>query len=232
LATTLIPTQPTRKPEEPPSSDSTGNRPPGDRSDRDRGPDNGGGPESVRWSTPLSAYRAGMLFAMTSMVSLFVTLTVALQARWAHPKDWVSIRLPRVLYLNTLVLLISSLTIEVARHSARAEARRRRTIYLCATLLLGLTFVGGQFVGWKDLVSSGVYLASNPGSLFLYVITGAHGLHLFGGMIALVWVIFRAGSLERSRKAETAVDVVALYWHFMDGLWVYLLGLLLFRVQR
>ena len=232
MATTLIPTQPTRKPEEPPSSDSTGNRPPGDRSDRDRGPDNGGGPESVRWSTPLSAYRAGMLFAMTSMVSLFVTLTVALQARWAHPKDWVSIRLPRVLYLNTLVLLISSLTIEVARHSARAEARRRRTIYLCATLLLGLTFVGGQFVGWKDLVSSGVYLASNPGSLFLYVITGAHGLHLFGGMIALVWVIFRAGSLERSRKAETAVDVVALYWHFMDGLWVYLLGLLLFRVQR
>ena len=232
MATTLIPTQPTRKPEEPPSSDSTGNRPPGDRSDRDRGPDNGGGPESVRWSTPLSAYRAGMLFAMTSMVSLFVTLTVALQARWAHPKDWVSIRLPRVLYLNTLVLLISSLTIEVARHSARAEARRRRTIYLCATLLLGLTFVGGQFVGWKDLVSSGVYLASNPGSLFLYVISGAHGLHLFGGMIALVWVIFRAGSLERSRKAETAVDVVALYWHFMDGLWVYLLGLLLFRVQR
>jgi cytochrome c oxidase subunit III len=232
LATTLIPTQPTRKPEEPPSFDSTGNRPPGDRSDRDRGPDNGGGSESVRWSTPLSAYRAGMLFAMTSMVSLFVTLTVALQARWAHPKDWVSIRLPRVLYLNTLVLLISSLTIEVARHPARAEARRRRTIYLCATLLLGITFVGGQFVGWRDLVSSGVYLASNPGSLFLYVITGAHGLHLFGGMIALVWVIFRAGSLERSRKTETAVDVVALYWHFMDGLWVYLLGLLLFRVQR
>jgi cytochrome c oxidase subunit 3 len=232
LATTLIPTQPTPKPDEPPSSDSTGNRPPGDSSDRDRGPDDDGGPGSVRWSTPLSAYRAGMLFAMTSMVSLFVTLTVALQARWAHPTDWVSIRLPGVLYLNTLVLLISSLTIEVARLSARAEARRRRSIYLGTTLLLGLTFVGGQLVGWKDLVSHGVYLASNPGSLFLYVITGAHGLHLFGGMIALIWVIFRAGSLERSGKTQTAVDVVALYWHFMDGLWVYLLGLLLFRVQR
>ena len=56
------------------------------------------------------------------------------------------------------------------------------------------------------------------------MITGAHGLHLLGGMIALIWVIFRAGSLERSRKAQTAVDVVALYWHFMDGLWVYLIG--------
>ena len=232
MATTLIPSPPTPKPEEPRSSDFTGNRPPGDGNDRDRGPDNGGGPGSERWSTPLSAYRAGMLFAMTSMVSLFVSLTVALQARWAHPKDWVSIRLPGVLYLNTLVLLISSLTMEVARLSARAEARRRQNIYLGATLLLGLIFVGGQLVGWRELVSSGVYLDSNPGSLFLYVITGAHGLHLFGGMIALIWVIFRAGSLERSRKAQTAMDVVALYWHFMDGLWVYLLGLLLFRVQR
>jgi cytochrome c oxidase subunit III len=153
-------------------------------------------------------------------------------ARWAHPKEWVSIPLPHVLYLNTLVLLISSLTVELARFSLRAEARRRFILCLSATLFLSLAFVAGQLAAWRELVSSGVYMSSNPGSLFVYVITGAHGIHLFGGMIALIYLILRTGSLEDLRSAETAVDVVALYWHFVDGLWVYLLALLLFRVQR
>jgi cytochrome c oxidase subunit 3 len=231
LATILIPPGPASKHEqELSSSDVNGKGPPADGSDWDGGRNDG--PGSERWSAPPSVYRSGMLFAIASIVSVFATLTAALQARWAHPKDWVSIILPHVLYWNTLVLLVSSLTIELARSSLHAEARRRFIICLSATLFLGLAFVMGQLVAWRQLVSSGVYLASNPGSLFVYVITGAHGIHLFGGMIALIYLILRTGSLERLRSAATAVDVVALYWHFVDGLWVYLLALLLFRVQR
>jgi cytochrome c oxidase subunit 3 len=231
LATILIPPGPPSKQEqEPSSSDFNGKGPPPNGSDWDRGPNDGRG--SGRWSAPPSVYRSGVLFAIASIVSVFATLTVVLQARWAHPRDWVSVTLPHVLYWNTIVLLISSMTIELARSSLRAEARQRFILCLSATLFLSLTFVAGQLVAWQELLSSGVYMTSNPGSLFVYVITGAHGIHLFGGMIALVYLILKTRRLEGLRNAETAVDVVALYWHFVDGLWVYLLALLLFRVQR
>ena len=185
-----------------------------------------------RWSTPLSAYRTVALFAIFSITSVFATLTHILAARWVNSRDWIPLALPHILYLNTGVLLISSLTIEVARFSLAREAFHRSVRWLWVTLILGIAFVAGQIIAWKAFVLRGLYLSSNPGSFFFYFLTGAHGLHLLVGIAALCYVIAFSRTLVRRGRQRTALSTLAFYWHFMDGLWLYLFILLFMTVQR
>ncbi len=189
-------------------------------------------PDPERWATPFGAYRTAGLFAIFSIMSVFATLTHVLESRWVHSKDWVSIALPHILYLNSAVLVASSLTIEFARFSASRQNRESCGRWLLASLLLGLAFVGGQLVAWRELVLRGLYVASNPGSFFFYFLTGMHALHLLGGILALGCVMLFLGRLARKNRQQAAVGVVALYWHFMDGLWLYLVALLFATIQR
>jgi len=173
-----------------------------------------------------------MLVGMVWIMTFFATLTRVLESRWVHAKDWVSIPLPRILYVNALILIVSSLTIEFARFSLCAEANKRCARWLFVTLLLGVSFVGGQIVAWRELASRGLHLASDPGSFFLYLITATHGLHLLGGIIALASGIFLVSGFGRKGKEQTAMGIISLYWHFMDGLWLYLLALLFVTIQQ
>jgi cytochrome c oxidase subunit 3 len=228
MATTLIP--PTVEIEVPLSDDGIiggggGPREPGDDSRRpERGPE----PPT----TPLSVYRAITSWIIVSVVMLFSALTVVVRARWVGSDDWISVPLPHVLYWNTAILLASSFTIEFARLSLRNKGSKDCTRWLLATLILGLAFLAGQIVAWRELVNEGLYLASNPGSFFIYLISGTHGLHLLGGIAALGFVAAFFNRWTQRAKQEIAVGVVALYWHFMDGLWIYLLALLFITVQR
>ena len=181
--------------------------------------------------TPLGAYRVAAFWTIVSILMLFSTITAVLEARWGHSLDWVSVPLPHVLYLNTMILLISSGTIELARRTLRRGHDPQTVLWLAITLLLGLLFVGGQVIAWQDLISRGLYLASNPGSLFIYVITGTHGLHLLGGVTLLAIVALCLRRWSPAARA-TGVGVAAAYWHFMDALWLYLLALLFITVQR
>jgi cytochrome c oxidase subunit 3 len=189
-------------------------------------------PDPERWATPLSAYRTAALFVIFSIMSVFATLTHILESRWVHSKDWVSIPLPHILYLNTAVLLISSLTIELARVSRIGEAGKRSSRWLALTLLLGLVFVAGQLLAWRALVAHGLYVASNAGSFFFYFLTAAHAVHLLGGVLALSYVVLFSNRLARKGRQLTAIGAVVLYWHFMDGLWLYVLALLFVTIQR
>ena len=234
MASTLLPppVAPSRK-KEAPLSGHDGNGPGGGdidhpRDDRRDNPE----PDPERWATPLAAYRIAGLFVIFSIASIFATLTHVLESRWVHSKDWVSIALPHVLYANTAVLVASSLTMELARLAASRQKPRRCARWLFATLLLGLAFVTGQLVAWRELVARGLYVASNPGSFFFYFLTATHALHLLGGILALAGVVLFAGRLARKNRQQTAVGVVALYWHFMDGLWLYLFALLFATIQR
>ena len=101
-----------------------------------------------------------------------------------------------------------------------------------STLVLGLGFVAGQLIAWRALDPKGLYVASNPGSFFFYLITAAHGIHLLGGILALTYIILAGKSLAESGKRETAVGSFAIYWHFMGGLWAYLLALLFMTIQQ
>ena len=193
----------------------------------------GGGPDSRGWAGSVRVYRTGVWMAMAAIVMLFAAFTSALVVRKGLSNDWVATALPRVLWLNTAVLIASSVTFEFSRRSLApglgfSPQRFARWLYL--TLALGLTFIAGQLVAWRELAGRGVYLSTNPSSSFFYLLTGAHGVHLLGGIAALFYVVFRARKLALALARRVVVDVTAIYWHFMDALWIYILLLLTVRL--
>jgi cytochrome c oxidase subunit 3 len=188
---------------------------------------NSGGDDDGRHanSIPRRAYVTGITMALAAMMMFFMALTSAFIVRRGTGTDWQAFALPRVLWANTLVLLASSATLEMARRQlARGALASFRNLWSLTTAL-GLLFVGGQLIAWHQLRAAGVFLDTNPSSSFFYLFTAAHGLHLLGGIIALLYVAFR--SWRRSRTTQsTAAEIAAIYWHFLDGLWVFLFLLL------
>lgn len=186
--------------------------------------------ESASWSVPATAYRTGMWMALIAILMLFAAFTSALVVRRGISNDWVPTALPRILYLNTLVLLASSGALELSRRSLARRESERFTRWLYATLILGVAFIAGQLVAWRELAARGVYLATNPSSSFFYLLTAAHGLHLIGGIAVLGYLVIHAREFAGAARKPTAVEVTSIYWHFMDGLWVYILLLLMVRL--
>ena len=182
----------------------------------------GGGGGAV----PQRIYVTGIWLALASILMFFTALTSSFLVRKGLANDWVPFALPRILWGNTAVLLLSSVSVERARRrlGQRAVGEFRRWWGL--TTALGLVFLAGQLVAWRQLAAAGVYLASNPSSSFFYLLTGAHGAHLLGGVLALFYVGFRKSAAEGRLSQQTAVTVVSIYWHFLGGLWVYLFLLL------
>jgi cytochrome c oxidase subunit 3 len=181
------------------------------------------------WGVPARAYRTGLWMGLAAIVMLFAAFTSALVVRKGMSTDWAWTALPPVLYLNTCLLLCSSLTLEIARRSLTGgESRFPRWLY--ATALLGLAFVAGQLVAWRQLASRGIYLSTNPSSSFFYLLTAAHGAHLLGGIVALFYLALRARSIVVSPRRPVAVELTATYWHFMDALWIYILLLFMVRL--
>lgn len=185
--------------------------------------------EARPWRVPDRAYRTAMWMGLTSIVMLFAAFTSALVVRKGLSDDWVSFAIPRILWLNTAVLLASSGSLEIARRALAKRIGSSFTGWLYATTALGVLFLIGQWTAWRELAFHGVYLASNPSSSFFYLLTAAHGLHLSGGIIALLYLVFRSRAITSGLQRRTAVDVAAIYWHFMGGLWIYTFFLLMTR---
>ncbi len=171
----------------------------------------------------------GIWVVLASIAMSFAAFTSALIVRQGGAADWRHLTLPGILYLNTVVLLASSVALEVARRQIGAFMAGRSTQvtnparWLYITLFLGLLFVAGQYVAWLQLRSRGLFLATNPNSSFFYVLTGVHAVHVSGGLGGLVRVIHR---LNKAVLRKSTLDATSRYWHFMDVLWVYLLLLL------
>ena len=171
----------------------------------------------------------GIWVVLASITMSFAAFTSALIVRQGSALDWRHLTLPRILYLNTLVLFASSFALEVARRRVGSfmGGRKNQVVspsrWLYIALFLGLLFVAGQYVAWGQLRSQGLILATNPSSSFFYVLTAVHALHVLGGLGGLVRVIYR---LNKSILRKSTLDATAYYWHFMDALWVYLLLLL------
>jgi len=167
-----------------------------------------------------------VLFAITMM---FAAFTSALIVRKGSSLDWRHFTLPSTLYFNTLLLLASSVTLEISRRRIAAfmgglkNQVENPARWLYITLFLGLLFIAGQYVAWRQLSAQGLYLATNPSSSFFYVLTATHALHVLGGLGGLIYVIRK---LSKSSLRRSTLDATARYWHFMDVLWLYLLLLL------
>jgi cytochrome c oxidase subunit III len=178
-------------------------------------------------------YRIGMWVALASILMLFISLTSAYIVRQipalnGGEVDWAPLQMPPVLWLNTLALVVSSVTIELARRALKRDEYHRFNRWIIVTTLLGIGFLAGQLVAWQQLAEQGIYVDSHPHSSFFYLLTSLHGVHLLGGVIALSFVTVAALRLRIGMKKRSAVNVTALYWHFMDGLWIYLFLLLFF----
>lgn len=191
---------------------------------------------------PLSPARTGVWVGIAAITMSFAAYTSAMVVRQGAAADWQHIRLPPLIYLNTLLLLASSLTLQLGNSRVRwswlkaasdrgsATAVRPEGLrWLDLTLMLGLLFLAGQILVWRDLAGRGLYLATSPNSSFLYIFTALHALHLLGGIVAMGYLLYR---IRRSmgEPPERALGAAALYWHFMDVLWLYLLLVLALRL--
>ncbi len=139
-------------------------------------------------------------------------------------QDWRPIAMPAVLWFNSAVLILSSLTMHLSLVSIRGKWGQdgKLMLWLSITVLLGMVFLGGQLAAWGQLAQQGVYLRSNPASSFFYLLTAMHGVHLIGGLVFLLYVIARATRHRYTPKQHLSVELCATYWHFLDGLWLYL----------
>ncbi len=166
------------------------------------------------------------LFAVTMM---FAAFSSALIVRKGSSMDWQGFTLPSILYFNTLLLAASSGTLEVARRRVEkymtglrlSSEHPARWLYI--TLGLGLLFVVGQYIAWRQLRAQGLYLATNPSSSFFYLLTAVHAIHVLGGLGALLYVISK---LNKTTLRRNTIVATSRYWHFMGVLWIYLIVLL------
>jgi cytochrome c oxidase subunit 3 len=194
---------------------------------------NGGGRddgEDFRLSP--ARYRVGVWVAIASILMLFTALASAYIVRSATGTDWLPIAMPKVLWLSTAAILVSSVTIEISRRSLKQQSDARYGRWLTITAGLGLLFVASQLFAWRELARQGVFVSSNPHSSFFYLFTGAHVLHVLGGLFALAYLLLRTrrkrATVEGELKRVGAVDAATIYWHFLDGLWICLFVLLFF----
>jgi cytochrome c oxidase subunit III len=194
---------------------------------RNQVPVDGGMRRLKEYSPPPAS--TGIWVGLAAITMTFAAFTSALIVRQGSAQDWRHITLPPVLYLNSLVIIASSFTLEIARRRVATfmggvrdqAASPARWLYV--TLFLGLLFVAGQTFAWVQLKSQGFGLASNVSYSFFYVLTVAHALHVSGGLGGLVRVIWK---LNRSVLRRSTLDATSRYWHFMGVLWLYLLLLL------
>jgi len=205
--------------EKKPSNGGGGDLPP---VDRDGGGDDGKRPRRSKPSP--KRYYTGMALGIVSILMFFMALASAFLVRRGSG-DWIPVHIPSLMWINTIVLLASSTTLEMARHRlANGQLRSYRNLWLVTTVL-GLLFLVGQVAAWRMLAAQGIYLASNPASSFFYIFTGAHALHLLGGVAALLYVARR--NFDQAQVTRTvAAEVTSHYWHFMDALWLFLLAVL------
>lgn len=196
--------------------------PPARPYDGRRGDGSGDGESSF----PVSKGRVGLWILLIAVIMLFAGLSSAYVVLRGVP-SWQNIQLPSLLWPNTGILILSSIAIELSRRSARRNQLHQMKQWLGLSGVLGLAFLAGQLAAWQQLVKAGVYLPSTLQSSFFYILTGLHGIHLLGGIAALVAVLITGFRNRLTALKHEPLDLCATYWHFMDGLWVYLFLLLL-----
>lgn len=181
-------------------------------------------------AAPSELTLTGVWVAIVAIVMFFAALSSAWLVLKGTSHHWTPTALPPIIYVNSVLLLVSSLTLEFSRGSLTAGMERRFLGWLYVTLALGVAFIAGQLVAWRDLVGKGIYLATDPSSSFFYMLTAAHGLHVLGGIVALILLVAQAPRIARGVKRRSLLDGTAIYWHFMYALWMYILLLLVLKV--
>lgn len=180
--------------------------------------------QAVTRRNRIHPHKMVLYVGIASLVMLFVALTSAYIVRRAAG-NWLEFSIPSIFYLNTLVILLSSLTLHIAyRAFIKGSARRYKT-FVTMTLVLGLVFLIMQFAGWEALAAQGVPLKINPSGDFVYAFGWLHAAHVIGGIavlsvsVALAYLLPLRVTAARKLRLELTIT----YWHFLDALWIYLI---------
>ena len=172
-----------------------------------------------------------LLFAMASMTMMFAGITSAFVVSKSRA-DWLKdFQLPTAFYWSTLVIIGCSVTFHLAKLAIKKDQNSKTSMYLLLTLLLGCSFVGLQFLGFNQIIAEGYYFTGQASSItttFLYIVTLVHLLHLAGGIISLLIIIYNHFKQKYNSTQTLGIELGAMYWHFLDFLWVYLFLFLYF----
>lgn len=172
-----------------------------------------------------------LLFAMASMTMMFAGITSAFVVSKSRA-DWLKdFQLPTAFYWSTLVIISCSVTFHLAKLAIKKDQNIKTSIYLLLTLLLGCSFVGLQFLGFNQIIAEGYYFTGQASSItttFLYIVTLVHLLHLAGGIISLLIIIYNHFKQKYNSTQTIGIELGAMYWHFLDILWIYLFLFLFF----
>lgn len=177
------------------------------------------------------SYKLLLLFAMISMTMMFAGLTSAFVVSKSRA-DWLKdFQLPTAFYFSTAMIIGCSITFHLAKKAIQKNNHTATTTFLLSTLGLGIGFVILQFIGFGQIVANGYYFTGAESSItttFLYIVTVVHLIHLAGGIISLLIIIYNHFKQKYNSTQTLGIELGAMYWHFLDLLWVYLFLFLYF----
>jgi len=182
--------------------------------------------EEAKRPLAMNPKKFAMWLFIVSVVMIFAALTSAYIVRQAEG-NWLIFELPQLFWVNTGVILVSSMTMHWAYLSAKRDNLESVKIAAIITTIMGVAFLAGQYLAWGDLVDNRVHFVGNPSGSFVYVLSGLHGLHIVGGVAFLVILLNSTLKYKVHSKNLNQIEMCATYWHFLDGLWLYLFIFLL-----
>jgi cytochrome c oxidase subunit 3 len=182
--------------------------------------------EEAKKPLAMNPKKFAMWIFIMSVLMIFGALTSAYIVRRAEG-NWLDFVLPQLFWLNTGVIMISSMTMHWAYLAAKRDRLETVKIAMVITTILGVAFLVGQYMAWGQLVDQKIYLVGNPSGSFVYILSGLHGLHIVGGVIFLLIVLTSTFKYKVHSKSLNQIEMCATYWHFLGGLWLYLFVFLL-----
>jgi cytochrome c oxidase subunit III len=174
----------------------------------------------------LHPHKFTLWVAIGSILMMFAGLTSAYIVK-RNQANWQTFNLPIAFWYSTVIILLSSFTIMMALRAFKERAMSKYRMLMVVTMVLGTLFIVLQVVGFQQLWAKGITLQGNVSYSFLYVIVGLHGLHVIGGVIALIVMSLMAFSRKTRNYSIVPIELMSTYWHFVDVLWLYLLVFLL-----
>ncbi|MGH9879924.1 MAG: cytochrome c oxidase subunit 3 [Pyrinomonadaceae bacterium] len=187
-----------------------------------------GGEYDSQYRFSAARYRITTWVVLAAIVMMFAALSSS-YIILSGGERWQPVTMPRMFYLSTAIIVTSSLCFEAAKRSLKRRNEAGYGRWLGFTLFLGIAFLMAQLLGWRELASQGVYFEGHPHRSFFYLFTAVHGVHLLGGIVALIYLLARTRSRASQKQEKTAAvaAMVSVYWHMMDVLWIWLFALLL-----
>jgi cytochrome c oxidase subunit III len=178
-----------------------------------------------------SLYRMGIGATLTFVTVTFAALCLVFVLRSRVAFNWYHIYLPPVLWLDTVLLLASSVTYEIGHRRLKLQDQRAFFQWTQTSAALGVLFLAGQFVAWWQILATGQLMRNNPHSTFFFLLSGMHGAHILVGLAGLAALLYRtrepASGPKWQMNTRVLANAVALFWHYLDVLWLILFGLLL-----